>query len=113
MEGNETVPTPQEPVGAKPNVDRKAVDAIYAKMKESIASEPVEGEVKVTAITKLFKKSHSMAISTVPIEPYSRLYRLKLARYTLNPHDIRINIAVANIAPDEKKPTRCFFSGMM
>ena len=47
MEGNETVPAEQKPE-KKLNVDRKVVDSIFEKMKASIASEPVEGEVKLT-----------------------------------------------------------------
>ena len=52
MEGNETVPTPQEP-DRKVNVDRRLVDSLYERMKASIVSEPVEGEVKVTAKASL------------------------------------------------------------
>lgn len=47
MEGNETAPAEQTPE-KKLNVDRKVVDSIFGKMKASIASEPVEGEVKLT-----------------------------------------------------------------
>ena len=48
MEGNENTPAAQGQPERKMNVDRKVVDSIFDKMKASIASEPVEGDVKVT-----------------------------------------------------------------
>ena len=94
MEGNETVPTPQEPVGAKPNVDRKAVDAIYAKMKESIATEPVEGEVKVTAkvtlaagsgITLYTADEHSAGAARVALQLLALKFSVDLAELMSDP----------------------------
>jgi hypothetical protein len=44
MEGNEATPAP----AGEDKVNRKLVDRIFEKIKNSIAVEPVEGEVKVT-----------------------------------------------------------------
>ena len=44
MEGNEATPAP----AGKDKVNRELVDRIFDKLKNSIAVEPVEGEVKVT-----------------------------------------------------------------
>ena len=44
MEGNEAAPAP----AGEDKVNRKLVDRIFEKVKNSIAVEPVEGEVKVT-----------------------------------------------------------------
>ena len=45
-------------------------------------------------MTKQLSISQSIITSTVPMEPYNRLYWLKWAKYILNPHDSTMNFDV-------------------
>lgn len=86
MEGNENTP--------KMNVDRKVVDSIFDKMKASIASEPVEGEVKVTrkmtlatgsGITFYVADEHSEKAAQVALQMLALKFSVDLAELMSDP----------------------------
>lgn len=93
MEGSENTPAAQ-PEMKKMNVDRKVVDSIFEKMKASIASEPVEGEVKVTrrmtlatgsGITFYVADEHSEKAAKVALQMLALKFSVDLAELMSDP----------------------------
>ena len=96
MEGNETAPAAQEQPERKMNVDRKVVDSIFEKMKASIASEPVEGEVKLTRKMTLAAGS---GIAFYVADEHSE----KAAKVALQMLALKFSVDLAELMSDPEK----------
>lgn len=101
MEGNETAPAGQKPE-TKLNVDRKMVDSIFGKMKASIASEPVEDEVK---LTKKMTLAAGSGIAFYVADEHSE----QAAKVALQMLALKFSVDLAELMSDPEK----FLSSLM